>query len=352
MKPKTAKDVEIVKLRTRAMMNVLMKEIGSSNPHQFGAWINRESERLGWKDTQQSNKWNKLIKGKFTKRPDKPIAMLSLLFRNAKQVYDDGPANLWRALWGDATNPATLWPLCRTRFDSDGPWFYQITWEEIEAKFLDERTFRDTIREFEGELLLAIAYDQPLTLNHLTESVALYRLHQATNRLARTDVDGVGAYRCIQLCLNDLCVSSELKSYDALSLVRDEVVEIEIGRLTTEHSYLASVGIQRHQAKLYAHDPLTWISTSNRWDALSLDWAPVDPVIAVEGGATHTERSTRHDARQARLSHASAEEVLRSAGFRGLTPGRFSAPPHVTPAASRGQVVHMHSWVEDRVERR
>lgn len=183
MQPKSSHDVDIIRLRTRGMLNVLMRRIGCANINQFGAWVNRESERLGWKDTQSSNKWYKLDEGEFTYRPTKPIQMLSQLFRDAEHIYEDGPANLWRSLWGNAADPTVLWPLCRTRFSSDGPWLDEITWEQIEAEFLNERTFRATIREFEGELLLALEYGEPLTLNHLTEAIALYRLHQATNCL-------------------------------------------------------------------------------------------------------------------------------------------------------------------------
>jgi hypothetical protein len=351
MNPKTAKDVEIVKLRARTMMSLLMEKTACQNVNQFGAWVNNESERLGWNDTQQSNKWYKLTNGSLTKRPDKPIAMLGQLFHGAEQIYENGPANLWRALWGDATNPAVLWPLCRTRIDSNGPWLDDITWKEIEAKLLDERTFREAIREFEGELLLAMAYDQPLSLNHLTESVALYRLHQTTNCLARSDVDGVGAYRCIRLCLDDPGIASKLSNYSALNVVRDELIEMEIGRLIRERSYLASVGIERNQIELYANDPLPWIDTNARWNALNLDWAQADPVIAVANGSTNAAGSTPYR-RSRRVSAVSAREILMSAHDDKRSSGRPTLPPRVIPDASESNVVHMRSWVKVKVVRR
>jgi hypothetical protein len=350
--PKSAKDVEIVKLRTRTVISVLMKRIGCLNANQFGAWINKESERLGWKDTQQSNKWYKLIDGRLTNRPDKTIVMLSQLFDDAEHVYNDGPANLWRALWGNAADPSVLWPLCRTRFDSNGPWLDEITWKDIEAKYLNERTFRETIREFEGELLLAMAYDEPLTLNHLTESVALYRLHQATNCLARSDVDGVGAYRCIRHCLDEPRVRLELNSYNALNLLHAELVKIEIERLTTERSYLASVGIQGHQVELYANDPLSCIDTDTRWDTLNLDWAQAAPTTAVAGARSRTVSSVSCGYRRPSASPRFAAEVLESAGYKQVSPGRFLPPSNVQRGVSHGKVVHMQSWVEDKVERR
>jgi hypothetical protein len=326
MKPKTSKDVEIIKLRTRAMMNVLMKRIGCSNPNQFGAWINCESERFGWRDTQHSKKWYKLIDGEFTYPPVKPVHMLSQLFHDAEHIYNDGPANLWRSLWGNAVDPTVLWPLCRTRFDSNGPWFDEITWREIEAEFLNERTFRETIREFEGELLLAVAYGEPLTLNHLTEAVALYRLHQATNCLAVSDIDGVGAYRCIRHCLEEPSIFLELDSYNGFDLVRDELVEMEIGRLTAERSYLASIGIGRHQVALYADDPLSWIDTAVRWDAINLDWAPASPVVTI----------------------SCAAKILESAGRNRPPLTRPSQAATINRDPSHEKVVHMQYWVRDR----
>lgn len=270
----SSKDIEIAKLRTRALIKTLMDEARRDNPNQFGAWINRESERLGWPDTQSSNKWYQLMDGKLKKPPVDVLHMLSQLFPHAEKLYHDGPSNLWRALWGDARDPNVLWPLCRTRFSDDGPWHKETTWNEIEAKFVNERTFHETIREFEGQLLLAIAYNEYLTFNHLTEAIALYRLHQAINSLAVSDVDGVGAYRCVRLCLAGCVVKLFLDRFDGYNFVRDELVNMEVCRLTTEQSYFESVGIQRHEVLMYAMDPLSWIDDDRRWKSLNLDWAP------------------------------------------------------------------------------
>jgi hypothetical protein len=244
------------------------------NPNQFGAWINSQSERLGWPDTQSSNKWYQLMDGRLKKPPVDVLRMLSQLFPHAEKLYHDGPSNLWRALWGDARDPNVLWPLCRTRFSDDGPWHKETTWNEIEEKFVNERTFHETIREFEGQLLLAIACNQYLTFNHLTEAIALYRLHQAINCLAASDVDGVGAYRCVRLCLAGCVVKLFLDRFDGYKFVRDELVNMEVCRLTTERSYFESVGIHRHEVLMYAMDPLSRIDDETRWESLNLDWAP------------------------------------------------------------------------------
>ncbi|BEU19997.1 hypothetical protein [Paraburkholderia sp. 22B1P] len=250
-----------------------MQAVGCTNPNQFGAWINRESERLGWPDTQSSNKWYHLIAGKLKKPPADALRKLSQLFPHADKLFNDGPANLWRALWGDVRDPNTLWPLCRSRFFDYAPLVDEITYE-IEAEFFNERTFHETIRMFEWHLIAAMKCKLPLTLNHLTEAIALYRLHQAINCLAVSDVDGVGAYRCIQHCLSDLEIRSQLNEFDGYHIVRDELVKMEVCRLTTEQSYFESVGIQRHDVLMYAMDPLSWIDDGARWKSLNLDWAP------------------------------------------------------------------------------
>jgi hypothetical protein len=311
MAPHSTKDLEVVKLRTRALIATLIRKTECTNPNQFGDWVNRESEKLGWPDTQTSNKWYQLLKGRLKKPPLDVVSMLCKLFPDAEELYHDGPANLWRALWGDASDPTVLWPLCRTRFCDAGPWHDEMTWRDIEADFLNERTFGETLRVFEGELLWAQVYKEPLTLRHLTEAIALYRLHRTINRLAVSEVNGVGAYRCIWHCLNDLEIWSELNSYrcpkskrrapqssldddepSAFGLIRDELVEMEIHRLTTERTYLASVGIQRHQIMLYADDPLPWMVAHVRWDNLNLEGAPTTPEIA-ESRATEILESAK-----------------------------------------------------------
>jgi len=275
MRHQNSKDIEFIKLRTRALIKTLMQTVGCTNPNQFGAWINRESERLGWPDTQSSNKWYHLLKDDLKRPPVDVLRILGQLFPNAENLYHDGPANLWRALWGDARDPNALWPLCRTRLHDDGPWCSETIWNEVEANigFL-QTTFRETIREFEGQLLFSTACKNNLTLNHLTEAIALYRLHQTINCLAISDIDGVGAYRCVHICLSDLEIQFQLNRFDGYHIVRDELVKMEIDRLTTEQSYFESVGIQRHQMMLYAMDPLQWINDDTRWNSLNLDWAP------------------------------------------------------------------------------
>ncbi|MFL9855115.1 hypothetical protein PQR72_05160 [Paraburkholderia madseniana] len=262
------KDIEIIKLRTRTMLMMLMQFLKCTNVNQFGAWVNRRSERLGWPDTQSSNKWYHLIDGKIKRAPVGAVRMLDQLFGCAEKYYDDGPSNLWRALWGDTRDQNVLWKLCRTRICTSGNWTDDSKWSYIESNATKEKAFRQTLFDFEADLFFATESGTTLRLRHLTEAVALYRLHRALNRLAVSDVDGVGAYRCVIHCLETDEISSELKSYGAYDIVRSELEAIEHDRLTTEQAYFASVGIDRHSVVKYARNPLPFFDNEARWEIL------------------------------------------------------------------------------------
>jgi len=274
MNHRSSEDTEIIKIRTRTMLKMLMQSLECQNVNQFGAWVNRHSERLGWSDTQSSKKWYQLIDGKLKRSPVGPIRMLDQLFglyqlsRRAEKYYRDGPSDLWLALWGDARDSSILWKLCRTRIERLGQWTDDYRWRCIEAKSTKEKTFRQTLFAFEADLLFATEHEETLTLRHLTEAIALYRLHRALNRLAVSDVDGVGAYRSVVYCLATDEISSELESYGAYDLVRNELEALEYDRLTTEESYFASVGIERHAVREYARNPLQFIDNETRWEVL------------------------------------------------------------------------------------
>ncbi|WNC89604.1 hypothetical protein RI103_18310 [Paraburkholderia sp. FT54] len=248
---------------------MLMEFIGCTNVNQFGAWVNRRSERLGWSDTQSSNKWRHLFNGKLERPPIGAVRMLSQLFGDAEKYYHDGPSNLWLALWGDARDSNILWKLCRTRIHGFSNWNYgRFTWESTPPESAKVKTFSQTLVDFETDLLGEARSGGTPSLRHLTEAIALYRLHRALNRLAVSDVDGVGAYRSVVYCLETEEISSQLKNYGAYDLVRDELEAIEYDRLKTEPAYFASVGIQKHSVTEYARNPLQFIDNEARWEAL------------------------------------------------------------------------------------
>ena len=250
------------RMRAVALMRELARRVGAENPHQFAGWFD---ERTGM-DTQASGKWRLNFSG------DRPLSaqqlqLLSNLDGDVARLYNDGPADHWRALWGDVRE---LWPLCRSRFTNDGPMFDGRIWSAIEDEFDDEKPFGSALREFEGELLLADVYREPLTLRHLTEAIAFYRLHQHMNSLAPSDVDGGGLYRCLRMCLDDTDVLCKLNQMGIYDYVADELADMELDRLNNEKSYRASVATDNIDG--YIKDPLAFVSDDTRWKALRFAW--------------------------------------------------------------------------------
>lgn len=251
------------RMRSVALMRELARRVGTENPHQFAGWFDKHTGM----DTQVSGKWRLNFIGGRPLSPQQ-LQLLSRLDSDVPRLYGDGPADLWRALWGDARQ---LWPLCRSRLTSLGPALDDSIWSEIEGEIGDQRTFGSALREFEGELLLANAYSEPLTLRHLTEAIAFYRLHQHMNAIAPSDVDGVGACRCIHMCLEDAAVQSELTGLGIRDLLANHLADLELSRLEHESSYRAAVAADDLLG--YARNPLTFVLHDTRWDALRFAWA-------------------------------------------------------------------------------
>ena len=228
-------------MRAAALMNALAWRVGAENPHQFAKCFD---QRTGM-ETQSSRKWRLNFSG------DKPLSRQQLQFlsrfdADADRLYQVGPADLWQAMWGDVRD---LWRLCRTRLTSCGPALDEQTWSAIADVAAVEKTFGEVLAEFEGELLLAEAYGEPLTLRHLTEAVVLYRLHRETNALIPLGIDGDGACRDVRLCLDDENVAAELRRLGILNGVRKELAGV-------------------------IADPMASVPAIQRWDALAsrLNW--------------------------------------------------------------------------------
>jgi hypothetical protein len=250
-------------MRAVALLRWLARRVGAGNPHQFAGWFD---QRTGM-DTQASGKWRLNFSGG---RPlsAQQLQLLSRLDGDVVGLHSNGPADLWLALWGDVR---VLWPLCRSRFCGVGPMLDDRTWSAVESEFDDEKTYGAALRNFEGELLIAYAYREPLTLRHLTEAVAFYRLHQYLNSIAPSDVDGVGSYRCVHMCMEDAAVRSELDQLGICGLLVSHVVDLELGRMEREPSYRAAVAVDDVAA--YARNPRAFVSDDSRWEALRFAWA-------------------------------------------------------------------------------
>jgi hypothetical protein len=205
--------------RSKALVHMLRDRMGVTSVYGFAGRY--DGLMQGAASTQDSKKWRPVFNGKqpLTART---LASLSELFPDAAQLHQDGPADLWRAMWG--------------------------TLEESRAVVADDlktwRSFDVTLAEFEADLLLAESYGEPLTLQHLAKAVALHRLHHDLLGL-----DGAGTCRCIRRCLDDENVQAALCRIAVLDEVRANLAAI-------------------------ASDPLACVSADQRWDALEakLDW--------------------------------------------------------------------------------
>lgn len=249
-------------MRAVALMRELAKRVGAENPHQFAGWFD---EHTGM-DTQASGKWRLNFSGDRPLSPQQ-LQLLSRLDGEVARLHSNGPAELWRALWGDVCE---LWSLCRSRFTNDGPMLDDRIWSAIEGEFVNEKPFGSALREFEGELLLADAYREPLTLRHLTEAIAFYRLHQRMNSLAPSEVDGVGLYRCVRMCLDDIDVLYKLSLLGIYADVVSELEDMEFWRLRRDKS--CRMIIATDDLADYVGNPRAFVTDDSRWESLNFDW--------------------------------------------------------------------------------
>lgn len=250
------------RMRAVALMRELAKRVGAANPHQFAEWFDDRTSM----NTQASGKWRLNFNGKQPLSPQQ-LQLLSRLDGDVLHLHSNGPADLWRALWGDACE---LWLLCRSRFDNDGPMLDDRIWSAIEGEFENEKPFGSALREFEGELLLADAYREPLTLRHLTEAIAFYRLHQHMNSLAPSDVDGDGLYRCVHMCLDDSDVLYKLSLLGIYADVVSELEDMEFCRLRRDKSYRTIIATD--DLADYVGNPRAFVTDDSRWESLNFDW--------------------------------------------------------------------------------
>lgn len=262
MKTSTERQRELI--RTVVLLRILSGRLGAVNHYQFAGRYDDLSDEPS---TQASGKWRAYFNGE-RHISARTLKSLCKFFPDAGKLYQDGPSDLWLAMWGDVQE---LWPLCRTRYCTLGPSLDDRTWQSIEGEFQDEKTFGATLREFESELLLADAYGEALTLRHLTEAIALYRLHQFINSAAPSDVSGSGLYRCVRVCLDDEAVHRLLNSLVVYEFFASELAKVEVGRLEFEDSYrAASVAVEDIEA--YTTNPRKFVSNNQRWNDLRFDW--------------------------------------------------------------------------------
>lgn len=252
------------RMRTVALMREFARRAGAANPHQFAGWFDWRTGA----STQAMGKWRFNFSGE---RPlsEQQLNWLSALpeFGDARRLYLAGPTGLWWALWGE--DVSELWALC-------GHQVHPYAYDDPDAllRITDAVVlsgpglrFDESLYNFECSMLLGQQYGQVLDLRHLTEAIAFYRLHQAITRIAR--VDGVGAYRCVRMCLDDDGVSDHLIGLGIREMLVQELTRTEVARLESEPSYLAAVGVD--DVDSYARDPFMFCSIEERMEALRIN---------------------------------------------------------------------------------
>lgn len=268
---KTAANRQREVLRTVALMHELARRVGARNHYAFAGWY--DETVCCSSATQAMNKWRPYFNGTMALSSSRGglLDELATVFHDAESFYENGPSDLWRAMWGDPTEPGLLWSLCRTRYDNAGPWIDDQEWARTEFRDREERSFDKAMLEFEGELLLACAYAEPLTMRHLSEAIAFYRLHRALSALTCAKSSGDGAYRSVRLCLESPSVAFELKQLGVFQELLDQMIFLETTRLANRRGYQASLSPALEAA--YLTDPRSVVTDDDRWTALSFDWA-------------------------------------------------------------------------------
>ena len=213
--------------RSMALLRTLSKREGTTSVYGFAEKYDALASPMNPTRDQGKNGWQALFNGT---RPVSASRLRTLssveAWSDAIDLFENGPANLWKAMWG---------PCEQLRL--------------VIADELDEwRSFDQAVAEFEGELLLAHEYGVPLTLVHLAKAIALYRL--------QSDILGLG----------DSVVSDGVAQ-----CLRNEVVQTEMERLGVRQT------VNKELAKFFrteASCELTCSSVAARWNVVAarLDW--------------------------------------------------------------------------------
>ncbi|MGZ7172280.1 hypothetical protein ACXKTX_01255 [Burkholderia gladioli] len=180
--------------------------------------------------TQQSGKWRPNFSG------EKPLsaqqrALLAHLDADADVLHENGPAELWKAMWGRLDELQSI----------------------LSCELQEWRTLDMALAEFEADILLAEHERAHLGLAHLAKAIALYRLHQEVEAIVPIGLDGEGICRCLRLCLDNDHVRQELSHLGVKQAVDAELTGWIVSRSDME---------------------VAWASAEARWNALALrlDW--------------------------------------------------------------------------------
>ena len=183
--------------RSMALLRTLSKREGTTSVYGFAEKYDALASPMNPTRDQGKNGWQALFNGTRPVSASRLRALSSVeAWSDAINLFENGPANLWKAMWGPC--------------------------EQLRLVIADElaewRSFDQTVAEFEGELLLAHEYGAPLTLVHLAKAIALYRLQSDILGLGDSVVsDGVAQ------CLRNEVVQTEMECLGVRQTVDDEL---------------------------------------------------------------------------------------------------------------------------------
>jgi hypothetical protein len=245
-------------IRTIALMHELMRRTKSANTNQFAKWFDSatahwsrplkiEPQRPG---TEGNKRWYRIVRGEQA-ITEPGLEELQRLFPDAIRYFEEGPDRLWEAMWGDVDS---LWSICgavvhafevpdAVRKTDKSSLADSLTFELLAGPAL---SFDESLYNFECSLLSRKQQGEEISLRDLADSIALYRLHTAVSRLCKAD--GVGAYRCVRLCLENERIAATLQalrahraSIDIYAAVSTDLTNMELWRLRAEPTYRESV---------------------------------------------------------------------------------------------------------------
>ncbi|MCY1289136.1 hypothetical protein D9M69_435920 [compost metagenome] len=207
MPARNARELHQDQIRSVALMHELMWRTGSTNPHQFAGWF----DKLTYSHTQDSGKWRANFAGT---RPlsKNQLYELGRIFTDAHSHYQNGPCDLWRALWGETADLVA----CVRNHPKSSP----------------QMPF--TVGERAVQLSILTAAEGEISFGDFVRAIALYRLRKETEPFSR--IDGIGlnltgtVWRNMQSCLEENKVMAELDRLGLKRLVTQELEQLEAAR--------------------------------------------------------------------------------------------------------------------------
>jgi hypothetical protein len=278
------------RIRTIVLMHDLLARVGAVNANQFAKWFDSTTEswprRIAAEpagdmttqvaETQDSKKWYRIVSGA-QPLSERSLSYLQRLFPDARRIFLDGPGRIFEALWGEID---TLWLVCRAvghayEFPDPKQPVDISTFDPDDLEVLADASlsFEESLYNFECSVLTSKEYGDELTIDRLSEAIALYRIHHAISKLCK--VDGVGAYRCVRMCLNDRAIATQLRKFkshratiDVYESISNELFTAEVRKLHNDLEYRKSVGAEDFAE--YARNPESLCSADARAELLRI----------------------------------------------------------------------------------